>query len=139
MLLKLILFHVLFNIWMNIWNTVFRFFYDVCMNICSVTSCEDKTIKPRLDTWVFHQLCLRWRIKEQVFISWLTSAGMRNKNCSAHTNIFLSVSWCYTWFFCDHKRVVMTHLSLNLPILEKPYRIAGRQLCQQVILIRHPV
>ncbi len=33
----------------------------------------------------------------------------------------------------------MTHLNLNLPILEKPYHTPGRQLCQLLILIRHPV
>lgn len=52
MLLKLI-FHVLFIIRMNINKKhciqIF-FFYDVCMNICSVTSCEDKKpLKPHSD------------------------------------------------------------------------------------------
>lgn len=51
----------------------------------------------------------------------------------------LNVSRCYTWFFSNHREVVMTYLSLNLPILEKPYHTPGRQLCQLVILIWHPV
>lgn len=86
MLLKLILFHVLFNIWMNIWNTVFRFFYDVCMNICSVTSCEDKIIKPHHDSGF-----LISRVSDAgINRIYLISAGMKNTSHSAHTNIFLT-------------------------------------------------
>lgn len=57
-----------------------------------------------------------------------------------HTQAFsLSVSQRYTWFLSNHKRVAMTHLTLNLPILKKLYHTPGRQLCQLVILIQHPV
>lgn len=52
MLLKLI-FRVLFIIRMNINKKkhCIKIFYDVCMNICSVTSCEDKKIYIKNTFW----------------------------------------------------------------------------------------
>lgn len=102
------------------------------MNICSVTSCEDKTINLYL---ACNQLC-----KKQDFNVFIQPVrGWRWCHILHTQALSLNVSQHYTRFFSNHSQPPMTHLSLNLQILEKPYHSRSRQLCQLIIFIQHPV
>lgn len=124
MLLKLI-FHVLFIIRMNInkKNTVFRFFfYDVCMNICSVTSCEDKKpLKPHSDLFFFFPgmslFITCWGFSH-------THAALRIKVCHAATRDFPKAADRSPW-------PTWSRLSfLRSPTAAESRK--GRRLCQRL-------
>lgn len=132
MLLKLILFHVLFNIWMNIWHIIQIFFF--MMSVWTSAVLPLVKIKP-----LNHIAALGFLIgylpdaaNKQDLLNW-THRILQTQTFS------LSVSWCYMWFLSNREQAAMTHLSLKSSILKKPYHTAGRQLCQLLILIRHPV
>lgn len=102
------------------------------MNICSVTSCEDKTINLYL---ACNQLC-----KKQDFNVFIQPVrGWRWCHILHTQALSLNVSQHYTRFFSNHSQPPMTHLSLNLQILAKAYHSRSRQLCQLIIFIQHPV
>lgn len=91
------------------------------MNICSVTSCEDKTINLYL---ACNQLC-----KKQDFNVFIQPVrGWRWCHIPHTQALSLNVSQHYTRFFSNHSQPPMTHLSLNLQILEKQAAVSANYL-----------
>lgn len=87
-----------------------QIFYDVCMNICSVTSCEDKTIKPHRDARLFNAT-LQMQVTKQDFchLCW----DEEHIIFCTHKQFSLNMSNSTRDFPLNRSQVVMTHLSLK--------------------------